>query len=75
MDNIHVTQTPIKQKEPYLNSFNLKSLDNTEKGGGGHHDHGQSGSGLSVPVIIFLGILTVVGIFVLIACLISSIHR
>jgi len=73
MDNIHVTQTPIKQKEPYLNSFNLKSLDNAEKGGG-HQDHGSS-SALSVPVIIFLGILTVIGIFVLVACLLSSIHR
>ena len=73
MDNIHVTQTPIKQKEPYLNSFNLKSLDNAEKGGG-HQDHGSS-SALSVPVIIFLGILTVIAIFVLVACLLSSIHR
>ena len=37
MDNIHVSQTPIKQKEQYLNSFNIKTVDNVEKG---NTDHG-----------------------------------
>ena len=35
MDNIHVSQTPIKQKEPYLNSFNVSSLEKADKGGSG----------------------------------------
>ena len=78
MDNIHVTQSPTKQRDSgymnsNMNSFNIKNLDTAEKGAGGQ----SSGTGLSlsVPVIIFLGILSVVGIFIIIAALISSIHR
>ena len=82
MDNIHVTQSPVKQRDSgYMNSannmtsFNIKSLDTAEKGASGGQSSSGSGLSLSVPVIIFLGILTVVGIFVIIASLISSVHR
>ena len=79
MDNIHVTQSPAKQRDSgYMNSSNnmnsFKSLDTAEKGATGGQASG-SGLNLSVPVIIFLGILSVIGIFVIIAALISSIHR
>jgi len=73
MDNIHVSQTPIKQKEPYLNSFNVNSLEKADKGGSGA-GHAPSFNP-SVSVIIFLGILTVIGVFMVIAILVSSIHR
>ena len=48
-----------------------KDLANLESG------HTKSGSGLqlSVSAIIFLGILAVIGVFVVIAILLSSIHR
>ena len=81
MDNIHVTQSPAKQRDSgymnssnNMNSFNIKSLDTAEKGATSGQASG-SGLNLSVPVIIFLGILSVIGIFVIIAALISSIHR
>ena len=80
MDNIHVTQSPTKQRDSgymnssNMNSFNIKNLDTAEKGAGGGQSSG-TGLSLSVPVIIFLGILSVIGIFIIIAALISSIHR
>ena len=58
-----------------MTSFNIKSLDTAEKGASGGQSSSGPGLSLSVPVIIFLGILTVVGIFVIIASLISSVHR
>ena len=79
MDNIHVTQSPAKQRDSgymnnSMNSFNIKSLDTAEKGAAGGQTSG-TGLSLSVPVIIFLGILSVIGVFVIIAALVSSIHR
>ena len=43
------------------------------------HDHIPPGSGsgfsMSVPAILFFGIVSVIGVFVVIAALVSSIHR
>ena len=71
MDNIHVTpHSPSKQSQHFINSFNTKTLDQAEKAG-----DKSSGMNLSVQWILFLGIVSVIGVFVIIACLISSVHR
>ena len=72
-ENMNSLQSPHKSKDlgpGYGNSVSFKSTD-LESG------NPKSGSGfqLSVSAIIFLGILAVIGVFVIIACLISSIHR
>ena len=72
-ENMNSLQSPQKSKDlgpGYGNSVSFKSTD-LESG------NPKSGSGfqLSVSAIIFLGILAVIGVFVILACLISSIHR
>ena len=74
MDNIHVTpHSPSKQNNHFMNSFNSKNLEQAEKGD--HHGGHGSGMNLSVQWILFIGISSVIGLFVVIACLISSVHR
>ena len=74
-ENMNSLPSPHKGKDlgqGYANSQALKSADLE---GGNSKSGSGSGSQLSVSAIIFLGILVVIGIFVTIACLLSSIHR